>query len=140
MIQHWLSGFKLDSFNKYFKEGGANKILNNVQQALKQVANVFFLLSSVANQKQYLWHNLKKPNKMTTWELAMRLEHINKWFDNFPADNDDPEQPFNKLGDDEIQEIYHWVLPSTWGQKMEKNVQLNWMTTGSCGVVNMRRD
>jgi hypothetical protein len=74
MVQHLLGGQAQDTFNQFMLE--AKK---DVQLGLKKVAATIFVESATTNQKQYMRHKLKKPNRLTARETATRLLQLNAW-------------------------------------------------------------
>jgi hypothetical protein len=62
----------------------------NVQLGLKKVAATIFVESAATNQKQYMHHELKKPNQLTARETATRLLQLNAWLAYFPVPGKDP--------------------------------------------------
>jgi hypothetical protein len=135
IVRHLMSGQALDIFNSYLLEAGVTETQAHVQNGLKKVAATVFPDNAVANQKQYMRHELRKPNKLTSRETCTRVEQLNVWFDYFPADGADRFAAVTKLSNDELREIFYRLLPAAWRRKMEENVQFDRITKGLRGVV-----
>ena len=135
MVQHLLAGQARDTFNEYFSSEGVLETAENVQFGLKKVASTIFPDSAVTNQKQYMRHELRKPNKLTARETATRLQQLNAWLSYFPADGEDSTAAVTKLDELEIREIYYRLLPIVWRQKMDENVNFDRTRDGLKGLV-----
>ena len=135
MIRHLLGGQARDNFNEFFINNAHAETTDNVEKALKKVAATLFTDSAVVNQKQYLCHELKKPNKLTAWETSTRLLQLNTWLAYYPADGEDPAAEVTKLDEVELRDIYYRLLPMTWRRKMDENVNFDRNRDGLCGVV-----
>jgi hypothetical protein len=135
MVQHLLAGQARDTFNEYFSSEGVLETAENVQFGLKKVASTIFPDSAVTNQKQYMRHELRKPNKLTARETATRLQQLNAWLSYFPADGEDSTAAVTKLDELEIREIYYRLLPIVWRRKMDENVNFDRTRDGLKGLV-----
>jgi hypothetical protein len=135
IVRHLMSGQALDIFNSYFSEDSVTETTDHVQKGLKKVAATVFPDNAVANQKQYMRHELRKPNKLTSRETSTRVEQLNTWFEYFPADGADRYAAVTKLTSDELREIFYRLLPAAWRRKMEENVQFDRISKGLRGVV-----
>ena len=135
MVRHLMSGQALDIFNSYFDTDANSETVDGVKSGLKKVAATIFPDNAVANQKQYMPHELRKPNKLTSHETSTRAEQLNVWFDYYPADGADRYTAVTKLTSNEHREIFYRLLPAAWRRKMEENVQFNRITEGLRGVV-----
>jgi hypothetical protein len=135
IVRHLMSGQALDIFNSYFSEDEVSETLGHVQRGLKKVAATVFPDNAVANQKQYMRHELRKPNKLTSRETSTRVEQLNTWFEYFPADGANRYSAVTKLTNDELREIFYRLLPAAWRRKMEENVQFDRISKGLRGVV-----
>ena len=135
MIRHLLSGQARDNFNEYFSNNAHAETTENVEKALKKVAATLFTDSAVVNQKQYLRHELKKPNKLTARETSTRLLQLNTWLSYYPADGEDPAAEVTKLDEIELRDIYYRLLPMTWRRKMDENVNFDRNRDGLRGLV-----
>ena len=125
MVCHLLSASALENFNEHFGTNGFTKTIPNVNLAFKKVAAKIYPINSVANQYQFLRHDVKKPNKLTSRETSTRLELINNWFKYFPADGLDLTLDVLGLDAAALKEIYYCLLPAAWRRKMEDNVQFH---------------
>ena len=135
MVRHLMSGQALDIFNSYFVDTTITETTENVAKALKKVAATVFPDNAVANQQQYMRHELRKPNKLTARETSTRVEQLNNWFKYFPADGSDRYATVTVLTADELREIFYRLLPASWRRKMEENVQFDRTSKGLKGVV-----
>ena len=135
ITRHLMSGQALDIFNSFLSDEGVTETVENVLKALKKVAATVFPDNAVANQKQYMRHELRKPNKLTSRETSTRVEQLNTWFSYFPADGADRYAAVTKLTSDELREIFYRLLPAAWRRKMEENVQFDRISKGLRGVV-----
>jgi hypothetical protein len=135
MVQHLLAGQARDTFNEFFSDSKNKETTDNVQLGLKKVASTIFTDSAVTNQKQYMRHELRKPNKLTARETATRLQQLNTWLAYFPADGDDATAAVTKLDEIEIREIYYRLLPIVWRRKMDENVNFDRTRDGLRGLV-----
>ena len=104
-------------------------------KALKKVAANVFPDNAVGNQKHYMRHELRKPNKLTSRETSTRVEQLNTWFQYFPMDGADRYTAVTKLTSDKLCEIFYRLLPAAWRCKMEENVQFDHISKGLRGVV-----
>jgi hypothetical protein len=125
MVRHLLAASALDAFNEHFGPETVTETIPNVLSALKKVAAKIFPDNSVADQRQFLMHELKKPNKLTARETSTRLELINNWSKYFPSGGNDRTLDVNELQASELKEIYYRLLPAAWRRKMEENVQFD---------------
>jgi hypothetical protein len=136
MTRHLLGGQARDTFNEYFSTGNKSETNAHVAEALKVVAATIFPDSAVVNQKQYMRHELKKPNKLTARETATRLLQLNTWLAYYPADGEDPTAAVTKLDETEIREIYYRLLPMAWRRKMDENVNFDRTKDGLRGLID----
>jgi hypothetical protein len=135
MIQHLLAGQARDTFNEFFSEKKREESKENVNLALKKVAATVFADSAVSNQKQYMRHELRKPNKLTARETATRLVQLNTWLSYFPSDGEKSTAEVTKLDDMEIREIYYRLLPMVWRKKIDENINFDRTKEGLKGLV-----
>ena len=135
MTRHLLGGQARDTFNEYFSTG-VTETNAHVSEALKIVAATIFPDSAVVSQKQYMRHELKKPNKLTARETATRLLQLNAWLAYYPADGEDPTAQVTKLDEVEIREIYYRLLPMAWRRKMDENVNFDRTRDGLKGLID----
>ena len=136
MVRHLLAGQALDTFSEYFGNGAVSETVDHMRTGLKKVAATIFPDNAVANQKQYMRHSLKKPNKLTARETATRLQQLNAWLEYYPADGQDPAAVITKLDESEIRDIYYRLLPTVWRRKMDENVQFDRAREGLRGLVD----
>ena len=135
MIRHLLGGQARDTFNEFFSGNANAETTDNVEKALKKVAATLFKDSAVVNQKQYLRHELKKPNRLTARETSTRLLQLNTWLAYYPADGDNPAAEVTKLDEIELREIYYRLLPMAWRRKMDENVNFDRNREGLRGLI-----
>lgn len=139
MIRHLLGGQARDTFNQHFSDlTGSQKdkeTAENIKIGLKKVAVTIFVESAAVNQKQYLRHELKKPNKLTARETASRLQQLNTWLKYYPASGNDATTEVTKLDETEIREIFFRLLPMAWRRKMDENVQFDRTKEGLRGLI-----
>ena len=136
MIRHLLGGQARDTFNEFFAGNANAESVVNVGKALKKVAGTIFTDSAVLNEKQYLRHELKKPNRLTARETSTRLQQLNTWLAYYPADGEDPAAEVTKLDEIELRDIYYRLLPSDWRRKMDENVNFDRNREGLRGLVD----
>ena len=135
MVRHLLSGQALDAFNLHFTDPTVTQTVAQVRAGLKMVAHLVFAENAVTNQKQYMRHEMRKPNKLSARETATRLLQLNAWLEYYPADGPDPLAPITKLDDAELRDIYYRLLPSVWRRKMDENVQFDRIRDGLRGLI-----
>jgi hypothetical protein len=136
MVRHLLGGQALDTFNQCFEDKSKGETEERMVRGLKKVAATIFSDNAVTNQKQYMRHELKKPNKLTARETATRLRQLNAWLDYYPADGADPTGPITKLEISELRDIYYRLLPIVWRRKMDENVNFDRIKEGLDGVID----
>jgi hypothetical protein len=136
MIRHLLAGQARDTFNEYFSTGNLQETPANILNALKKVATTIFPDNAETSQKQYMRHELRKPNKLTARETCTRLLQMNTWLEYYPAVGPDPTAAVTKLDETELREIYFRLLPMVWRRKMDENVQFDRTRDGLKGLVD----
>jgi hypothetical protein len=133
MVHHLLGGQARDTFNEYFSRPNTPQNETNLELALKKVAATIFTDNAAANQKQYMRHELRKPNKLTARETSTRLVQLNSWLSYYPNKS---ETGVTKLDETELREIYFRLLPTTWRRKMDENVNFDRSTQGLKDLVD----
>jgi hypothetical protein len=136
MVRHLLGGQALDTFNMYFAQANVSETQAHVRSGLKKVAATIFGDNAATNQKQYMRHEMRKPNKLTARETVTRLQQLNAWLDYYPADGSDPTAAVTKLDESEMRDIYYRLLPIVWRRKMDENVNFDRIRDGLQGLVD----
>jgi hypothetical protein len=133
MVHHLLGGQARDTFNEFFSKPNTPQNEANLELGLKKVAATIFTDNAASNQKQYMRHELRKPNKLTARETSTRLVQLNTWLSYYPLKG---ENVLTKLDETELREIYFRLLPTTWRRKMDENVNFDRSTQGLRGLVD----
>lgn len=109
LLRRCLTGDALAAFDRAAQKNGEESN-ENFESSLKDLIRYVFPRKSLATQKRYMRHFLRKKRDIRVREFMTRLIEINEYLAMFPEEF----SASQKLPEDEIMDIAEFAVPASW--------------------------